>query len=57
MVSNIFAKYEPTWPVGSANDENVLLRAHTIHFSKNLVDHTISRTASIADVPSTSLGN
>ena len=57
MVLNKFAKNVPTWPVGSANDENVLLRAHSIHLSEDLVDHTISRTASIADVPSTSLGN
>ena len=26
-------------PVGGSNDEDILLAAHTVHLSQNLVDH------------------
>jgi hypothetical protein len=46
-----------TRPVRCTNDENVLLGAHAVHFGEDLVDDTISGTASVAHVPTTSLGD
>jgi len=32
---------ELLWSIGSADDEDILLGCHSVHFCKKLVDHTI----------------
>lgn len=44
-------------PVRSSDDEDVLLRVHSVHFGEDLVDDTVSSTATISDGSTTSLGD
>ena len=44
-------------PVGGADDEDVLLGAHTVHLGQDLVDDTIRSAAGVTDVPTTRLGD
>lgn len=40
-------------PIGCSNDKNIFLVWHSIHFSENLIDYTISRTSSITNATAT----
>lgn len=50
-------KAKTSIPIRSTNNEHILLRPHAIHFGKNLVDHTIRSSTSVADVATTRFGN
>ena len=40
--------------VGRANDEDILLRAHTVHLGQNLIDHTVSSTTTVPNTSASS---
>jgi len=44
-------------PVGSSDDEDILLAAHAIHLSQQLVDDPVCGTTAVADTATTRLSN
>lgn len=43
------------WSVCGSDDEDILLARHSIHLSQDLVDHTVSSSAAITYIATTSL--
>jgi len=44
-------------PVSGSDDEDILLAAHSIHLSEQLINDSVRSTATVTDTAATRLGN